>query len=134
MFKLADKLGFRSSKAKDFAINCGDYHLSWQIANSVFDEFAKELIYVFLQCCEYENLEPTIENFVFWRNQRVVNPNFNFYYDLMFKIFLGLKCYHAGIRHNNSQHAMAGRQAIAPFMFIGNHLIYQTILLYGMKE
>ena len=28
---------------------------------------------------------------------------------------------------------MAGRQAITPLMFIGNHLIYQTILLNDMK-
>ena len=88
---------------------------------------------MFLQCCEYENLQPTIQNFVSWQNQRVVNPNFNFQYDLIFKIFLGLKCYRARIRHNNSQHAMAGRQAITPLMFIGNHLIYQTILLNDMK-
>ena len=49
MFKLADKLGFKSSKAKDFIINCGDHHLSWQIANIVFDAFAKELMHIFLQ-------------------------------------------------------------------------------------
>ena len=47
MFKLADKLGFKSSKAKDFIINCGDHHLSWQIANIVFDAFTKELIHIF---------------------------------------------------------------------------------------
>ena len=41
MFKLAEKLGFRSLKAKDFVINCGDHHLLWQIANIVFDAFAK---------------------------------------------------------------------------------------------
>ena len=29
---------------------------------------------------------------------------------------------------------MARRQAIAPLMFIGNHLIYQTILSNDMKE
>ena len=133
MFKLADKLGFKSSKAKDFIINCGNHHL-WQIANIAFDAFAKELIHIFLQCCEWENLQLTIENFVNWRSQKVVNSNFNFYYDLVFKIFLGLKCYCAGIRCNNSQHAMAGRQAVAPLIFIGNHLIYQTILLNDMKE
>ena len=72
MFKLADKLVFRSLKAKDFIINCGDHHLSWQIANIVFDGFAKELIHVFLQCCEYENLQPTIENFVSWKNKELL--------------------------------------------------------------
>ena len=79
-------------------------------------------------------MEPTIENFVSWRNQRVINPNFNSCYDLIFKIFLCLKCYHAGIRRNNSQHAMAGRQTITPLMSIGNHLFHQTILLNDMKK
>ena len=70
MFKLSDKLDFTSSKAKDFIIDCGDHHLSWQIANIVFDAFAKKLIHIFLRCCEYGNLQPTIETFVTWRNQR----------------------------------------------------------------
>ena len=103
MFKLVDKLGFRSLKADYVVIDCGDHHLLWQIANIVFDIFAKELIHVVLQCCEYQNLQPTIENFVFWHNQRGVNPNFNFYYDLIFKIFLVLKFYLAGTRCKNSQ-------------------------------
>ena len=41
MLKVADKLGFKSSKAKEFIKNCGDHHLSWQIAMVVFEVFAK---------------------------------------------------------------------------------------------
>ena len=44
MLKVSDKLGFKSTKAKEFIINCGDRHLSWQIAMIVFEAFAKELI------------------------------------------------------------------------------------------
>ena len=44
MLKVSDKLGFKSTKAKEFIINCGDHHLSWQIAMIVFEAFAKELI------------------------------------------------------------------------------------------
>ena len=73
-------------------------------------------------------------NWKFWFNQRVINLNFNFCYNLIFKIFHGLKFYRTGIRHNNSQHAMARRQAIVPPMFIQNYLIYQIILLNDMKE
>ena len=71
MFKLADKLGFKSLKAKDFIVNCADHHLSWQIATIVFDAFAKELIYVYIQYCEKENLDPSIEHLVSWRNEKV---------------------------------------------------------------
>ena len=31
MLKVAEKLGFKSPKAKEFIINCEDHHLSWQI-------------------------------------------------------------------------------------------------------
>ena len=41
MLKVADKLGFKSTKVKDFVTNCGDHHLSWQIAMIVFEAFAK---------------------------------------------------------------------------------------------
>ena len=94
MFKLAYKLGFKTSKVKDFIFNCGDHLILADI-----DAFAEKLIHIFLQCCgEYKNLQPTIENSVSWCNQKVVNPNFDFYSDLLFKIFLSLKCYRAGMR------------------------------------
>ena len=51
MLKVADKLGFKSIKTKEFAINCRDHHLSWQIAMIVFEAFAKELI------CLYRTLQ-----------------------------------------------------------------------------
>jgi hypothetical protein len=31
-----------------------------------------------------------VGDFVFWRYSEVKNPNYNFYYDLIFKMFLGL--------------------------------------------
>ena len=60
MLKLDDKLGFKSSKAEDFIINCGDQHLFWQIPNIVFDTFVKELIHISYKCCQYKNLQPTL--------------------------------------------------------------------------
>ena len=68
-----------------------------------------------------------------WHNEQVINPNFNFYYDLIFTIMLELKSCCAGIQHNNSDHAIAGRQAVAALMFIGNHLIYQTLMITNMQ-
>ena len=39
MLKDADKLGFKSTTAKDFVINCRDHHLFWQTAMIVFEVF-----------------------------------------------------------------------------------------------
>lgn len=41
---------------------------------------------------------------------------------------LALKCFRSGIRNNNSEFMLAGRQAFALVMFIGRHPIYQNII------
>ena len=99
----------------------------------VFEAFAKELIHVYREHCNGEGVLPDSSQIMIWHNGRVINLNFNFYYDLIFMIMLGLKSYRAGIRCNNSDHAIAGRQAVAPLMFIGNHLIYQTLFINDMQ-
>ena len=99
----------------------------------VFEAFAKELIHVYREHCNGEGVLPDSSQLMIWHNGRVINLNFNFYYDLIFMIMLGLKSYCAGIRCNNSDHAIAGRQAVAPLMFIGNHLIYQTLIINDMQ-
>ena len=123
ILKVADKLGFKSTKAKEFIINRGDYHLFWEIAMIVIEAIAKELIHVYIEHCNDEGVLPNSSQLMIWHNERVINPNFNFYYDLIFTIMLGLKSYHAGIRRNNFDHAITGRWAVDPLMFIGNHLI-----------
>lgn len=77
-----------------------------------------------------ENLYRTT-NFTKWK-ENVVNPNYHFYFDLVFKLLLGLKCYRNGVRQNNSNYMLAGRQAVAPIMFNGKHMIYQNLLLRDM--
>ena len=98
MLKVADKLSFKSTKAKEFIINCGNHHLSWQIAMIVFEAFAKELIHVYVELCNDEGVLSDSSQLMIWQNERVINPNFNFYYDLIFTILSELKSYHAGIQ------------------------------------
>ena len=131
MEDVADMLGFKSKNAKDFIINCGDHHLSWQIISIIYEAFSKELIYNYLINTNADNVSPV--EYVNWRNEKVINPNYNFYYDLVFNLLLGLKCFRAGIRKNNSDYAMAGRQKAAPIMFIGKHIIYKSLILNDMK-
>ena len=65
--------------------------------------------------------------------RKVINPNYNFYYDLVFSLLLGLQCFRTGIRKNNSYYAMAGWQKAAPIMFIGKHIICKSLILNNMK-
>ena len=130
MKDLAVKLGFRSQNAIAFIINCGDHHLSYQILTICFEAIALELIRVYIQNCDGK---PTANGFVTWRNDHVQNANFNFMYDLAFNILLGVKLYRAGIRRNNSDYALAGRQKVVPIFFLGKHQIYKPLVHNDMK-
>ena len=114
-------LGFKSNNAKDFIINCGDHYLSWQIISIIYEAFSKELIHSYLIKANADNV--SLMEYVNRRNEKVINPNYSFYYDLVFNLLLGLKCFRAGIRKNNSDYVMAGWQKAAPNMFIGKHYL-----------
>ena len=131
--RLAYTLGFRSLKAKEFIFNCGDHHLSWQILQIVYEAFASEFLFLYVTDCNEKGLPPTANGFVQWRNNHVVNPMHNFIYDLLFNLLLGMKCYRAGIRRNNSTFALCGRQKVTPIMFTGKHDIYQPLIMNDMQ-
>ena len=132
METIAVKLGFRSKKAVEFIINVGDHHLGWQIASIAYEAFAKELIFVY--CVESRKLgiEPTPNGLTEWRD-KVVNPNYHLIFDITFNLLLGMKCYRSGIRKNNSEFALAGRQKVAPLMYINEHRIYHDLLHNDMR-
>ena len=56
---------------------------------------------------------PSAVNFMHWRNDQVLSPAYNPMYDLTFTFFLGVKCFRGGIRRNNSDFMLAGRQVVA---------------------
>ena len=128
MEKLADMLGFSSKAAKEFIIGCGNHHISWQILRIVIAALGAELFRVYVINCKKSLKTPSSVHFAQWK-KNVVNPNFNFYYDLVFKLLVGLKCFRCGIRQNNTNYMLAGRQTVAPIMYTGRHTIYQNLLL-----
>ena len=82
--------------------------------------------------CHLQQL-PTANGFVQWRNNHVVNPIHNFIYDLIFNLLLGMKCYRADIRLNNSTFALCGKQKVTPIMFTGKHDTYQPLIMNDMR-
>ena len=69
---LAQKLGFCSKKAKEFIINCGNHHLSWEISAIIYQAFAKELIRVYVISCFKRKVTPSVADFVFWRYSAMI--------------------------------------------------------------
>ena len=96
LYRLAHLLGFRTSKAKEFIFNCGDHHISWQILQIMYEAFSQELIRIYVISCNQQHIVPTAAGFSEWRLTKAINPNFNFIYDLVYNILLGLICYRAG--------------------------------------
>ena len=76
---------------------------------------------------------PTANGFVQWRNNHVVYPIHNFIYDLLFNLLLGMKCYRADIRLNNSTFALCGKQKVTLIMFTGKHDTYQPLIMNDMR-
>jgi hypothetical protein len=128
---LADCLGFKTKRAKDFAVGCSNHHIAWQMLIISLGAFARELLYQYVLD---SGKDATINDFVPWRNSQVKNPNYNLIFDLTFNIFLALKLYRSGIRRNHSKYALAARQKVAPLMYLGKHAIYQQLLISDMSN
>ena len=97
-------------------IYCGDHHLLWQIAIILIEAFAKELIHVYVECCNDEDFSPDSNHLMSWCNERIINANFSFYYDFIFIIMLGLKSCCTGMLHNNTENHLT--------VSIENHLTH----------
>ena len=60
--ELADRLGFKSKKGKEFIINCGDHHLSWQILTIIYEVLSQELVYAYLIESKYGGIACNVDN------------------------------------------------------------------------
>ena len=129
---VTEKMDFKTINGKNFVINCGDHHISWQVFLACLEAFARELLYMYIIAAQKEGREPSAID-MYSRKNDIDNTNFNFYYDLVFNIMLALKCLRSGIRRNKSQFYVAGRQKAAYVMFFNKHDIYRTILRNDMK-
>ena len=69
LLEVACKLGFKSTKAKEFVINCRWQHLSWEIAMIVSETFSKELIHVYIEHCNDEGILADSSQLMIWRNE-----------------------------------------------------------------
>ena len=127
---VCDKLGFKSENAKNFVTNCGDHHDSWQIFQITIEVLAREIIHCYIDAHVYRKNVSVLVMYN-WKEQ-MKNSSFYFYFELVFNVMLGLKCFHSGAWRNNSNFLLAGRQK-AGKMFFNKHNIYRSIITNDMK-
>lgn len=130
---LAEKLGFSSKKAREFIIGCGDHHLTWQIFQVSLYAISRELCRIYVVTCLRQNSDPSAGGFLLWVNN-TKNPNIVLMYHMAFTFFLSMKCFRSGVRNNNSDYMLAGRQAAVPVMFVKRHTIYPKLICSDMSD
>ena len=94
----------------------------------IYEAFSEELLYIYKKNCLERNIEPDPTHFTVWRDTEVKNNNYHLYYEIIFNILLGMKCFRSEIWRNNSLFALAGRQKVTPIMIINNHVIYRDLI------
>ena len=131
--QISDLLGFRTKGSKEFVVRGSNHHVTWQVFLIMYQAFALELASVYYVECRRNGGVPSQADWHRWRENDVVNPNYHFYYDLVFYYFMGLFCFRAGVRRNNSKFMLAGRQQVAPIMYIGKHRLYRKLIHRDMQ-
>ena len=130
---IADLLGFRSKRAKEFITRGSNHHVTWQVFLIMYKAFAMELAYEYYADCVRRDMVPSQKEWAIWRENEVQNANYHLIYDLVHHYFMGIFCFRAGVRRNNSDFMVAGRQQVAPIMFIGRHRIYRKLIYRDMQ-
>lgn len=125
---LAEQLRFCSKRAVEYIVTCRNHHLSWQIVVIVLYSFALELIKMYVLTCYERQKKPSLTEYVLWRS-KVINPNYNLYYDLTFSMFLAIKCFRSEVRKNNSKFILASRRVASSLFYVGKHRIYQSLII-----
>ena len=113
-----------------FIQNCGNHHLTWQTIKVVLQSGTKELLLPYVRHCLSEHKEPSVKDYMVWAATATNNV-----YQMVRKFMNLLTAFtmmRTGIRRNNDRTMLAGRQKLAPVMFISKHQIYQRLLLRDM--
>ena len=125
-------LGFASDAAQTFIRNCGNHHVTWQIVRVTLESVSKELAVSYVRYCLTTNEEITADGILEW-----ISTAQNNNYVLISKLcdlLLAVSVMRAGVRRNNSQAMLAGRQKVAPLFFIGPHHTYQRLIVRDMVQ
>ena len=112
---VAKLLGFTSDGAQMFIKNRGNFHVTWQIIRVILDSILKELAVYYVRQCLTNDDEVTAEGMLAWA-ATARNNNYVLIHKVL-DLVLATSVMRAGIRRNNSEAMLAGRQKVAPIFF-----------------
>ena len=87
---------------------------------------------MYVLTCYERKKKSSLTDYILWRN-KVVNPNYNFYYDLTFSMFMAITCFRSVFTKNNSKFMLADREVASPLFYVGKHRICQNLIIRDLQ-
>ena len=129
---VAKILGFTSDAAQSFIRSCGNHHVTWQLLRIVLESLSKELAVSYVRHCLAAESDPSAAGMLAWAAGSTNNN-----YVLMNKLcdyVLATSVMRAGVRRNNNEAMLAGRQRAATLFFTGPNHTYQRLVVRDMVQ
>ena len=130
MRHVANIMGFKSPRAMSYIQGCGDNHLTWQLVRIVLESLVKELMVPYVRQSMEAGKEVTVQDYMQWMDH-TKNKNYQLHQKFV-NVLIAMTQMRTGIRTNSCRSMLAGRQRLAPLMFIGRNRIHQRLLLRDM--
>ena len=121
----ANSQGYTTEWQQEWVKLCKDHHRSLDEVSRFLDGTFDELLYPYVLSSQ----NPSPAGFYRWAEQYGNNKTFAFLLDLSTRLF-GLIVYRYGIRHNQPDFRVLGRQSLSPLLYARNHPRYQLIELW----
>ena len=118
-------LGFASPKALNYAHECHDVHKSDQILASFLESGSQTLAKLYVS----QSTKPDLPGFRKYLDD-IKNVNLKFLRDAVLTHTLGYFVFKNGVRSNDYERVMAGKEMFCPVIFNGNHPNYRRLLMY----
>ncbi|XP_071792455.1 uncharacterized protein [Asterias amurensis] len=127
MADITNELGFKSSTAQKYVKKCSDNHKAWDLICIARGALADELLRPYVLKCLNTHLPCTVNGYFAYAMNNIRNPNYKFIYEQTFVYNQAIFNYRNGLRENNHNLIMAGKEKFSPIWYARNHPKYQFI-------
>ncbi len=130
---IAESLGFRSDKAKNFILKCKDHHLSWQLVLAFFAAALRELVHPYVR--RSETTDYTSTGFLkYYKTTLSSIPNYAYLYMQACRFGLAIINFRIAVRRNNSDLLLCAKYHTKELFFGRNHPHYRNIEIFDSLQ
>ena len=123
-------LGFKSPKAQILQQKVQDMHKSWDTFLIVRDAVIKEVVKLFVEHAQVNNIDESAANFEIWMEEKVVDPCLKIIIQIQKYFGTSIWLYRAGIRANYHKLYRAAIRVFSGLFHINGNLHYSAIEVF----